>query len=180
MSHKLYSLGVQSLSCSMNRYLLPAASVSLLLMALGWAWTHSQDLPPTQASGITVAGPAVATAAAPARPTLATTKRSRGTMARTPQATAPNQPAASEPAEVSAPLSVCGAETRAERVDVIREQSPVFIRPQVMPEPLARFPAGTRLTVVKREAQWLLVNFDDRRWGQRAGYVHCADVTASQ
>ena len=164
----------------MNRYALPAASVSLLLMALWWAWTHSQDLPPTQASGIMVAEPAATVAAAaPAAPTRA--KRSRATTTRPAPPSAPSLSAiAPEAADSPSPDNVCVANARPERVEVVRQESPVFIRPQVMPEPLARFRAGAQLTVVKREADWLLVNFDDSRWGHRVGYVHCADVTAFQ
>jgi hypothetical protein len=49
-----------------------------------------------------------------------------------------------------------------------------------MSVPLASLTIGTSLAPTQRTGDWFLIKFEDRRWGQRVGYVHCADVTVTR
>jgi hypothetical protein len=42
--------------------------------------------------------------------------------------------------------------------------------------PLTNLPSGTVVPVIGIEGDWLLIRFDDRRWGSRVGYIHCANL----
>lgn len=61
-------------------------------------------------------------------------------------------------------------------VSVLADSADVFIQPRVMPQPLAALAAGTLLPVTGRADEWLLISFQDPRWGTRVGYVHCTNV----
>ena len=55
--------------------------------------------------------------------------------------------------------------------------APVFIQPRVLPVPLATLDIGTAAPVITVDGGWLLIRFKDERWGERVGYVSCADAT---
>jgi Zn-dependent protease with chaperone function len=52
----------------------------------------------------------------------------------------------------------------------------VFFRTQVTPEPMALLPTGTAVVLVAATSDWRLARFRDPQWGERAGYINCADL----
>lgn len=61
-------------------------------------------------------------------------------------------------------------------VTVSTENTPLFMKPRVLPVPLTNLSAGSVVPVVEMEGDWYLIRFKDRRWGSRVGYIHCSDV----
>jgi len=57
--------------------------------------------------------------------------------------------------------------------------APVFIQPQVLPTPLVSLASGTELPAVGSTGLWFQVQFEDKQWGPRIGYIHCESVIAS-
>lgn len=47
----------------------------------------------------------------------------------------------------------------------------VFIAPDSARQPLAMLEPGTRVTVLQEDGEWLMVEFPDRRWGPRVGWI---------
>ena len=54
--------------------------------------------------------------------------------------------------------------------------APVFLRPDATMTPLRQLPTGTRLRVLDQTGDWLHVEFEDRQYGRRVGYVQKAFV----
>lgn len=88
-------------------------------------------------------------------------------------------PASVEPQPARVPENACaqvaGGVLR-RNVRVTADAARVYIYPRQMQQPLSALPQGTTLPVTQREGDWLFIRFQDRRWGPRVGYVHCADV----
>jgi hypothetical protein len=83
------------------------------------------------------------------------------------------------PATANVPeASLCNQEVHSgpKTVTVSTAKAPLFIEPRVLPTPLTDLPRGAEAPVVQVEGDWYLVRFEDRRWGSRVGYVHCAQV----
>jgi len=63
------------------------------------------------------------------------------------------------------------------RAAVVREGgAPVFVGPVVQASPLDVLPSGVRLTVLREEDGWVKVEWNDRRWGRRVGFVQSKKV----
>jgi hypothetical protein len=60
----------------------------------------------------------------------------------------------------------------------MRSDAPAFVAPREMPEAVATMTAGSVLPVVEVRNEWVLVQFEDPRWGPRVGYIHCTHVSA--
>ena len=82
------------------------------------------------------------------------------------------------PASVSESASSCNraGNHSPQTVTVSTDQAPVFIGPRVLAVSLTTLSVGAVVPVVQAEGDWYLVRFEDRRWGSRVGYVHCANV----
>jgi hypothetical protein len=93
--------------------------------------------------------------------------------------TIPAQPAAAEPAQPTLVENACRSGWP-EHVTVRAPAAPVFIQPRVLSVPLVSLTTGTALTPTQRTGDWFLIKFEDRRWGPRTGYIHCADVTVTR
>jgi hypothetical protein len=65
-------------------------------------------------------------------------------------------------------------------VAIAKGQISVYVRPEVLQTPLAVLPAGIRLTVLDDFGEWLRIEFNDRQWGRRVGYVQRRLVTISE
>jgi hypothetical protein len=63
---------------------------------------------------------------------------------------------------------------------VSSSDAPVFIEARVRPVPLTTLALGIVLTVLEADGEWYLIQFDDRRWGPRVGYIHCSNVTLEE
>ena len=63
---------------------------------------------------------------------------------------------------------------------VVRLDAPAYVAPRELEVPLATIAAGTRLPIMEAAGEWILVRFDDRRWGPRVGYLHCSRLAAIQ
>lgn len=66
------------------------------------------------------------------------------------------------------------------RVGIILTEARVFIRPRELQTPLATLANATRVSMLERSGEWVLVRFEDRRWGPRVGYVRCSAVRAAK
>jgi hypothetical protein len=90
---------------------------------------------------------------------------------------APTKP--SRPESVTAPnvANACQLGQSFEPVKVIAASgAPVFIRPQVLQVPLTTLAADIQVPVIDWSGEWLLIRFEDLRWGPRVGYIHCTNV----
>ena len=98
-------------------------------------------------------------------------------------------PADPAPAEELRPsVAIVAAPARAEndvcaREDFIRYVAtladvPVYIEPRPMEKPLSTFTSGVLLMVIERSSDWVLVRFQDLRFGPRVGYAHCSQLRA--
>jgi hypothetical protein len=100
-------------------------------------------------------------------------------------------PVAADPApraQVRPPAEIVAAPSRAEnnvcaREDFIRNVAtladvPVYIRPRPTEKPLATLTNGVALMVIERASDWVLVRFQDFRFGPRVGYAHCSQLRA--
>ena len=54
---------------------------------------------------------------------------------------------------------------------VLTASAPVFLRPDTTLTPLRQLPPGTRVRVLETSGDWLHVEFEDRQYGRRTGYV---------
>jgi len=54
--------------------------------------------------------------------------------------------------------------------------APVFLRPDMTLTPLRQLPVGTRLRVLDQTSEWVHVEFEDRQYGRRVGYIQKAFV----
>jgi hypothetical protein len=54
---------------------------------------------------------------------------------------------------------------------IVNIDSGVFVLPDANRSPLRILQAGTRLKVLEATDEWLKVEFDDRQWGARVGYI---------
>src|SRR5262249_26891344 len=70
--------------------------------------------------------------------------------------------------------------TRPTRVAVVVSDTPVFIHPRQLLEPLAKLNVGASLPVTEASADWFLITFPDQYLGPRVGYVHCSNVVARE
>ena len=98
-------------------------------------------------------------------------------------------PADPPPAEqLRPPVAIVAAPARAEnnvcaREDFIRYVAtladvPVYIEPRPMEKPLSTFTSGVVLMVIERSGDWVLLRFQDLRFGPRVGYAHCSRLRA--
>ena len=55
---------------------------------------------------------------------------------------------------------------------IIAEAAPVFALPDSTRTPLRTLDAGTIVRIVEQKGEWIRVEFNDRQWGRRIGYVH--------
>jgi hypothetical protein len=91
-------------------------------------------------------------------------------------------------AELRPPVASVAAPARAEnnvcaREDFIRYVAtvadvPVYIRPRPTESPLATLTNGVALMVIERSSDWVLLRFQDLRFGPRVGYAHCSQLRA--
>ena len=81
------------------------------------------------------------------------------------------------PSVRAVPLGSCSQTGWPRRVAVSAPDAPVFIEARVRPVPLTTLALGRVLIVWEADGEWYLIQFDDRRWGPRVGYIHCSDVT---
>jgi hypothetical protein len=94
-------------------------------------------------------------------------------------------PAPSEPkAPVTAPGKPSPAGTSPEggvvgSTVVAKQDLPMFVRPGML-TPIVTFPRGTRLKILSVEGDWLMVEYQDRQWGRRVGYVQRRLVTTTE
>jgi hypothetical protein len=61
-------------------------------------------------------------------------------------------------------------------VAVTTATAPIFLRPNATLTPLVQAPTGTRLRVLDQAGDWLHVEFEDRQYGRRVGYIQKAFV----
>jgi hypothetical protein len=54
--------------------------------------------------------------------------------------------------------------------------APVFLKPDATLVPLRQLPVGTRLRIIDEKGDWLHVEFQDRQYGRRVGYIQRAFV----
>jgi hypothetical protein len=54
----------------------------------------------------------------------------------------------------------------------------VYVDPRVTQTPITTFASGIPVTVAERSGDWVLLRFNDPRWGARAGYTHCSQLRA--
>jgi hypothetical protein len=54
---------------------------------------------------------------------------------------------------------------------VLTASAPVFLRPDATMTPLRQLAPGTRVRVLETRGEWLRVEFEDRQYGRRIGYV---------
>ena len=47
-----------------------------------------------------------------------------------------------------------------------------------MEKPLSTFTSGVGLMVIERSSDWVLLRFQDLRFGPRVGYAHCSQLRA--
>ena len=69
-----------------------------------------------------------------------------------------------------AAMTACHS-TAARTVKTLFADVPVFVAPQILPRALTTLERGVILPVRERFGSWLLISFEDRRWGTRVGYV---------
>lgn len=100
-------------------------------------------------------------------------------------APAPEPEAAPEPAPAPAATDAPAASNQCVLGDlvpgdrlVVADSAQVFVRPGGQ-EPIVALPGGTSVRFALADGEWLLVRFDDPQWGERAGYAHCAGLTAN-
>ena len=99
-----------------------------------------------------------------------------------PPAQPPTEPPSVQPPAPSSParpVGACRESTVPIYVSVIAPTAPVFIRPQVLQVPLTTLSRGVTLLVSDVAQEWYLIRFDDRRWGDRSGYIHCSNVASA-
>jgi hypothetical protein len=72
--------------------------------------------------------------------------------------------------------TACNEQRRPRRVKVVVANTPVFIHPRQLPEPLTNLNVGVSLPVSEASADWFLVAFENGPLGPRVGYVHCSNV----
>jgi Outer membrane protein beta-barrel domain len=82
----------------------------------------------------------------------------------------PARPAPPRTAPGTAPRPPVGTIATA----VTTATAPVFLRPDATLTPLRQLPTGTHLRVLDQTAEWLHVEFEDRQYGRRVGYVQKA------
>ena len=63
------------------------------------------------------------------------------------------------------------------RTGTITTAAPVRLYPDPTRQPLTTLPVGTTIRVLGRERDWLNIEFEDRFFGRRVGYVLAAHVT---
>jgi hypothetical protein len=71
----------------------------------------------------------------------------------------------------SAPALRAAMESMIGRQTNLQAEAPVFITATATQTPLTVLPAGSTVRVIGIEADRYLVEFDDRQWGRRAGFV---------
>lgn len=117
------------------------------------------------------------------RPAASPTRRlpREGSSAPVPKAEERDQPRSPDaPAPSPSPGAVPSPEPlrdhRRAGIAIVNIDAAVFVAPDSRREPLRILRAGTQVQVMREEGDWLLVQFDDPRWGRRTGYIrkeHC-------
>jgi hypothetical protein len=54
---------------------------------------------------------------------------------------------------------------------VLTASAPVFLRPDTTMTPLRQLATGTRVRVLETRGDWVRVEFEDRQYGRRTGYI---------
>lgn len=81
------------------------------------------------------------------------------------------------PAPTNTGIDVCGREDLIRNVVTLTDV-PVYVDARRMDQPLTTFPSGVMLMVFERSGDWLLLRFQDARFGLRFGYAHCSQLRA--
>jgi hypothetical protein len=86
-----------------------------------------------------------------------------------------------QPAPAPAPRPGTGREMAASDAPLLptavtTATAPVFLRPDSSLQPLRQLPVGTRLRVLDQTNDWVHVEFQDRQYGRRVGYIQKAFV----
>jgi hypothetical protein len=142
------------------------------------------------------------------RPAVAASKASSPALRRAPKPISPvrsqrteeidperSQPAPSRtepPPELSSPVPATNVPATLQEISrtpceggtletafVVADGANVFLHPQDGPVPMATLLRGTPITILDSKGEWRLVRFSDKRWGQRAGYIHCSWIASS-
>jgi hypothetical protein len=79
--------------------------------------------------------------------------------------------AAPTPAAPAAPTPAPATPVLVRNTTVLKVAAPVYIAPDVTRAALRLLPAGTSVKVREDAGDWLMVEFSDRQWGPRVGYV---------
>lgn len=72
-------------------------------------------------------------------------------------------------------IGLCGR-TQVARTGVTLADAPVFAAPENLLTPLTTLVSGVLVPIAEQSGDWLLIRFEDLRWGSRAGYVHCSNL----
>jgi hypothetical protein len=75
---------------------------------------------------------------------------------------------------------VAVAQDRYDPYALTMDQAPIYLRADASLTPLVTMPKDTRLTVLQLQDQWVMVEFPDRQFGRRIGYVARTLVTVVQ
>jgi hypothetical protein len=87
-------------------------------------------------------------------------------------------PSTKSPTEPAAPIARVPQESVVGRQLPLQTAAPVFITATATQTPLTVLPAGFSVRVMGIEADRYLVEFDDRQWGRRAGFVAASAISA--
>jgi hypothetical protein len=81
------------------------------------------------------------------------------------------------PALGTAGIDMCARQEIA-RQAVTLADAPVYVEPRVTQAPITTLASAVLVAVAERSGDWVLLRFNDARWGPRAGYVHCRQLRA--
>jgi hypothetical protein len=101
-----------------------------------------------------------------------------------PPASSPSRPAPPQvehpvPALPSSNEQAYSAASAVGKLAIANGELPMFVRPGVV-TPLVVFPRGTKLKILDDQDGWLMVEYQDRQWGRRVGFVRRDLVTISK
>src|SRR5690349_17671229 len=72
----------------------------------------------------------------------------------------------------------------AQRRQILRADAPVFLTPDAQRTPVRTLEAGASVTVIATQGDWTQIEFDDRQYGRRTGFVQtkfvASDMAAAQ
>jgi Zn-dependent protease with chaperone function len=87
------------------------------------------------------------------------------------------------------PISTTATATRSAGIDmcsrseltrqaVTLADTAVYVEPRVTQTPITTIASAVLVTVAERSGEWVVLRFNDARWGARAGYTHCSQLRA--